>query len=77
MTQYEFENKCMDLIEQIVGIIGPAGMRQKAIDMAKKMCDEADKKDNALLSMLYQRVYNEFQIASDEEYETLRAQIFQ
>jgi len=72
----EFENKCMDLIEQIVAI----DIRQDragAIAVSEKMLAKAkEKTKNATVLSIYERVLKEFQMASDEEYSILRKQIF-
>lgn len=72
----EFENKCMDLIEQIVAI----DIRQDrygAIAVSKKMLEKAKAKTkNATVLSIYERVVKEFELASDEEYLILKKQIF-
>ena len=75
-NQEESENKCMDIIEVIVSIDVKQN-RQGAIAVAKKMLDSASKKTtNKNVIAIYERVVHEFEIATDEEYETLRKQIF-
>lgn len=75
-SQEEFENKCMDVIEVIVSIDVNQN-RQGAIEVAKKMLASAGKKtQNKKVLAVYERVVHEFEIATDEEYETLRKQIF-
>ncbi|MBR6778990.1 MAG: hypothetical protein IKM43_02425 [Clostridia bacterium] len=72
----EFENKCMDIIEQIVSI-DIRQNRQGAIKVAEKMLEKAKAKTtNQKVLDIYDRVVKEFQLASDEEYEMLRKQIF-
>lgn len=72
----EFENKCMDLIEQIVAI----DIRQDrlgAIAVSEKMLAKAKlKTNNKTVLSIYERVLKEFQMASDEEYSILKKQIF-
>ena len=72
----EFENKCMDLIEQIVAI----DIRQDragAIAVSEKMLAKAKAKtNNKTVLGIYERVLKEFQMASDEEYSILKKQIF-
>ncbi len=72
----EFENKCMDIIEQIVAI----DIRQDragAIVVAEKMLKKAqDKTTNRKVLDIYERVLQEFKLASDEEYIILKKQIF-
>lgn len=75
-NQEEFENKCMDIIEVIVSIDVKQD-RKGAIEVAKKMLAAAEKKTtNKNVLAIYERVVHEFEIATDEEYETLRKQIF-
>lgn len=75
-NQEEFENKCMDIIEVVVSIDVKQD-RKGAIEVAKKMLAAAEKKTtNKNVIAIYERVVHEFEIATDEEYETLRKQIF-
>lgn len=72
----EFENKCMDVIETIVSIDIKQD-RQGAIKVAEKMLEKAKSKtSNATVISIYERVVEEFKIATDEEYNLLRKQIF-
>lgn len=75
MTVEEFENKCMDIIEQIVSI-DPRQNRQGAIKVAENMLERAKTKGNQKAIEIFERVVKEFNIATDEEYEMLRKQIF-
>lgn len=71
-----FENKCMDIIETIVSIDIKQN-RAGAIVVAEKMLNAAKKKTaNKNVIAIYERVLHEFKIATDEEYEMLRKQIF-
>lgn len=74
-TIEEFENKCMDVIEQIVSI-DIKQTRIEAIEISKKMRDKAVATKNQKVVEVYERVAQEFEIATDEEYELLRKQIF-
>lgn len=71
----EFENKCMDIIEQIVSIDIKQN-RQGAIKVAEKMLEKAKTTGKAKVIEIYERVVHEFKIATDEDYELLRKQIF-
>ena len=72
----EFENKCMDIIEQIVSIDVHQD-RYGAISVAEKMLDKAKSKtSNKKVLDIYERVVEEFKLASDEEYLILKKQIF-
>lgn len=71
-----FENKCMDVIESIVAIDNRQN-RQGAIKVAEKMLEKAKGKTaNKTVIAIYERVIHEFKIATDEEYNLLRKQIF-
>ena len=75
MTVEEFEEKCMDVIEQIVAF-DIRQNRQGAIKISEKMLEKAKLKGNKKIIEIYERVLQEFKLASDEEYEMLRKQIF-
>ncbi len=75
MTIEEFEEKCMDVIEKIVAIDIKQN-RQGAIVVAEKMLEKSKEKGNKKIIEIYERVLQEFKLASDEEYELLRKQIF-
>ncbi len=76
LTTEEFENKCMDVIETIVGIDNRMD-RKGAIKVAEKMLEKAKgKTSNKQVISIYERVVKEFNIATDAEYEMLKKQIF-
>ena len=75
LTIEEFENKCMDIIEQIVAMDIKQN-RQGAIKVAEKMLEKAKATGKKKVIEIYERVVHEFNIASDEDYELLRKQIF-
>lgn len=75
MTVEEMEERCMDIIEQIVGI-DIRQNRQGAIKVAQTMLDKAEEKGNKQAVAIYERVLLEFKACSDEEYEKLRRAIF-
>ena len=75
MTNEEFEEKCMDVIEKIVAI-DIRQDRQGAIKVAEKMLEKARAKGGKTIIDIYDRVLKEFKLASDKEYELLRKQIF-
>lgn len=70
----EFEQKCMDIIEVIVSI-DKKNTREDAIRIAKKMRDKLIAKTNDSLS-IYECVVKEFELATDEEFDSLKKQIF-
>lgn len=72
----EFENKCMDVIEKIVALDNRQN-RAGAIKVAEGMLSKAKgKTENKTIISIYERVVEEFKIATDEDYEMLRKQIF-
>ena len=75
MSVEEFENKCMDIIEQITSI-DIKQTRQGAIKVAEKMLEKAKTTGKKKIIDIYTRVVEEFKIATDEEYELLKKQIF-
>lgn len=75
LTDEEFENKCMDVIEKIVSI-NIKQDRQGAIKVAEKMLEKAKSTGSKVVVDIYERVLHEFNIATDAEYELLRKQIF-
>ena len=75
MSVEEFENKCMDIIEQITAI-DIKQTRQGAIKVAEKMLEKAQATGKKKVIDIYSRVVEEFKIATDEEYELLKKQIF-
>ena len=75
MSVEEFENKCMDIIEQITSI-DIKQTRQGAIKVAEKMLEKAKSTGKKKVIDIYARVVEEFKIATDEEYELLKKQIF-
>ncbi len=75
LTTEQFENKCMDIIEQIVSISIKQD-RQGAIKVTEKMLAKAKTGSNKLVIDIYERVLHEFNIASDQDYNLLRKEIF-
>ena len=75
MSVEEFENKCMDIIEQIVSISIKQD-RQGAIKVTEKMLEKAKATGKQRVIEIYERVLHEFNIATDTEYNLLRKQIF-
>lgn len=75
MSVEEFENKCMDIIEQITSI-DIKQTRQGAIKVAEKMLEKAKTTGKKKIVDICARVVEEFKIATDEEYELLKKQIF-
>ena len=75
MTIEEFENKCMDIIEQVTAI-DIKNTRQDAIKISEKMLEKAKTTGKKKVIDIYARVVEEFKIATDEEYNLLKKQIF-
>lgn len=74
LTTEEFENKCMDLMEAIITLSRNLD-RKGAIDISKKMLARADEEGNEEVIRVYKKVVEEFENATDEEYETLKKQL--
>ena len=76
LSKEEFEEKCMDVIEKIVGT-DIHWDRAKAIEVSQKMVEKAKAKtSNKEVISIYERVVKEFKIATDAEYNLLKKQIF-
>ncbi len=75
LSTEEFEEKCMNVIGQIVAI-DIRQDRQGAIKVSEKMLEKGKKTGNKTIIAIYERVKKEFEIATDAEYEMLRKQIF-
>lgn len=72
----EFENKCMAIIEKIVAK-DIRNTRQDAIRIAEEMLKVSKRKTTKQsVIAVFERVLKEFQIATDEEYNLLKKQIF-
>ena len=75
ISREKFENKCMDVITQIVASDRTLD-RQGAILVSEKLLEKAKASGKKLTIDVYTRVLNEFKIATDKEYEELKKQIF-
>lgn len=74
---YAFENICMDVMESIVKL-NPKWERRDAIhEAAKELVAVQDGKQRQLVIDIHRRVYFEFTIATDEEYEALRRSVWE
>ena len=76
VTDVEIEEKCMDVIEAVVAL-DPNQDRYGAIEVSRKMLAKARLQGNPIVVRIFERVHKEFEVASDEEYELLRKQIFE
>ena len=74
MKKINFENKCMDVIEQITSIDIKQN-REGAIKVAEIMFEKAKATGKQNIIDIYERVVNEFKIATDEEYELGEARL--
>ncbi|MDD4351190.1 MAG: hypothetical protein PHP83_03295 [Clostridia bacterium] len=74
LTTEEFENKCMDIMEAIITISRDLD-RNGAVDLSKKMLARAEEDGNDEVTRVYKKVVEEFENATDEEYETLKKQL--
>lgn len=76
ISNEEFEQRCMDIIEKIVSIDHRL-TRTQAVDIARKMVSAAKEKQlSKIIVSMYERVEKEFVVATDEEFKLLQAQIF-
>ena len=75
MNNEVFEERCMDIIIDIVSL-DIKQERQGAICVSRKMLDKAKEKGSKVAIKIYERVLEEFEIASDDDYDMLRKQIF-
>ena len=75
VTDMEFEEKCMDVIESVVALDSNQD-RYGAIEVSRRMLVKAQLHGNPIVVRIFERVHKEFEIASDEEYELLKKQIF-
>lgn len=76
-NEEEFENQCMDIIEEIVGL-SPKQERVEAIEIAKIVLNKyRDRKADKNELKVLERVLHEFEIATNDEYNLLRKQIFE
>ena len=76
ITEEEFENRCMDVIESIASL-DIRQDRKGAIKVAEYLLKEAIKKDSKYYIDIYTRVVKEFNIATDRDYYMLRKAIFE
>lgn len=77
LSKEEFENKCIEVIEQIV-LIDIKQDRLGAVKVAELMLNKAKAKAKCPKSVIdiYERVVDEFKKCSDKEYAILRRQLF-
>ena len=71
----EFEGMCMDIIEKIVSVDINQD-RQGAIAVTEKLLEKAKESGKKIAIDVYTRVLNEFKVATDEEYDSLKKEIF-
>ena len=76
LNKKEFESKCIEVIESII-LSNINYTRANAIVISGKMVEKAKAKNcpQGVLD-IYQRVNEEFKLASDKEYEILKKQLF-
>lgn len=85
MDEEDFEDCCMDLIEEIIGIdkeidrktaiLISAGLVEECDSIKAKIECKAKKCSHSTLLNIFKRVLEEFEIADDSEYELLHKQI--
>lgn len=76
LSKKEFESKCIEVIESII-LSNINNTRKEAIAISGKMLEKAKAKNcpQGVLD-IYERVNEEFKLASDKEYEILKRQLF-
>lgn len=75
LSKAEFESKCIEVIESII-MSNINYARKDAINVSKKMLDKAKEKYPQGVVDIYTRVVQEFELATDKEYEILKKQLF-
>lgn len=75
LSKEEFENKCIEVIEQVV-LADFNQTRLGAVAVSEKMLEKAKSKYPQAVVDIYERVVKEFKECSDVEYETLKKQLF-
>lgn len=75
LSKEEFENKCMEVIEQVV-LVDYNQTRTGAVAVSQKMLEKAKTKYPQAVVDIYERVVKEFKECSDEEYNILKKQLF-
>ena len=76
LSKKEFESKCIEVIESII-LSNINYTRANAITISSKMLEKARaKKCPQGVIDIYERVHEEFKLASDKEYEILKRQLF-
>lgn len=76
VNDVELEETCMDVIEAVVAL-DPNQDRYGAIEVSRRMLAKAQLRGNPIVVRIFERVHKEFEVASDEEYELLKKQIFE
>lgn len=75
LSKQEFEAKCIEVIESII-LSNINYTRNDAINVSGKMLEKAKAKYPQGVVDIYERVNEEFKLASDKEYEILKKQLF-
>lgn len=75
LSKKEFEGKCIEVIESII-LSNVSYTRNDAIKVSQKMLEKAKLKYPQGVVDIYERVVDEFKLASDREYEILKKQLF-
>lgn len=75
LSKKDFEGKCIEIIESII-LSNSSYSRRDAIRVAQKMLEKARAKYPQGVVDIYERVAEEFKLASDKEYEILKKQLF-
>lgn len=74
LSEQDFENKCIEIMEDII-TVNKEMTRLDAVNLAKKMLAKAEENGNEEVIKVFEKVVEEFEDATDDEYNTLKKQL--
>lgn len=74
LSEQDFENKCIEIMESII-TVNKEMSRLDAVNLAKKMLAKAEENGNEEVIKVFEKVVEEFEDATDDEYNTLKKQL--
>ncbi len=74
LSEQDFENKCIEVMESII-TVNKEMSRLDAVNLAKKMLAKAEENGNEEVIKVFEKVVEEFEDATDDEYNTLKKQL--
>lgn len=74
LSEQDFENKCIEMMEDII-TVNKEMTRLDAVNLAKKMLAKAEENGNEEVIKVFEKVVEEFEDATDDEYNTLKKQL--